>query len=303
MPLYNTDRDISFHKSVSSEMVQKIISTEIYLYKISIRNTDVNIYGESDNKFYDTPIRLYSIVRYSEKQGSSEEHMITYNRNMKFSFLKQELINSGITVEVGDIIYYDGMHFEIDLVSSSNYWSGRNSETALGVELNGWDDYGYAYSIEASAHLSNMALNLEFPAYLHTEVGDESITNKTYILGTGPYLNTDQLANWIQPDNPEEGDAAIVKFTDNIIVYYIYSNNIWNNISFLVNGDYYYIFESGFNFSISIPNLFRNKSIFCELYTPAGENVSVECNILNNIIVNSNINLFQHVLHINLYNR
>lgn len=152
---YTLSKDIDFLKGVTKELIERVISTEIILYKISTRNSAVNIYGEMDNKVYETPVRLFAMIRSESKQGSAEEHVITYGKDIKVSFAKQELIDKDVVIEVGDIIYYDNKHFEIGLVSNSKYWSGRNPETAVGVELNLGNPSGYNYSVEAFAHLTN----------------------------------------------------------------------------------------------------------------------------------------------------
>ena len=172
MPLFNSPRDSGFLKSINKEIVQKIISMEVALYKISIEETEVNIYGESDKKIFYHPIRLYSVIRPNEKTSNNTMDVLDYQKSYKFSFIKQELEEKQVVVEEGDFIFYDGKYFEVDQVSNSKYWSGRNPNQALGITEDEHTLYGYDYSIEAEAHQTSA------PEFLSQRQGSELVRIK-----------------------------------------------------------------------------------------------------------------------------
>jgi len=155
MPLFTSVRDTGLLKGLNKEITQRIISMEVALFKISIEESEVNIYGESDQKVFYDPIRVYAIINPDDKNGNSEMDMISYERSISFGFIKQELEEKEVTVEEGDFIFYDNKYFEVDQVSNSNYWSGRNPNNALGTTEDNWSLYGYDYAIRAEAHLTN----------------------------------------------------------------------------------------------------------------------------------------------------
>ena len=155
--LYTLGRDAGLLKGLTKEIVQKIISMEVALYKLNIEETDVNIYGETTGqgkKFYN-PVRIFSVIRPGTKDANDDGDTINFSKTFTFSFIKSELKEKSLTIEEGDYIWYDGKYFEVDKVSNSNYWSGRSPNTAIGITEDDWSLYGYDYSIVAEVHLTS----------------------------------------------------------------------------------------------------------------------------------------------------
>ena len=163
MPLYTLGRDAGFLKGVTKEIVQKIISMECAIYKLNQEDTKVNIYGESSNKKFYTPIRIFAVIRPGTKDAQDDDNIMSFTKTFTFSFMKSELKEKGITVDEGDFIWYDDKYFEVDKVSGSNYWSGRNPNNAIGSSQDDWTIYGYDYAIVADAHLTTE------PAFIERE--------------------------------------------------------------------------------------------------------------------------------------
>ena len=56
MARFGSGRDSLFIKHISKEMINKVISVEIALYKLSLNDTEITIYNESSKKIYFNPI-------------------------------------------------------------------------------------------------------------------------------------------------------------------------------------------------------------------------------------------------------
>jgi hypothetical protein len=153
-PLYTLGRDSGFLKGVTKEIVQKIISMEVAVFKLNILETTTNIYGESSSKKFYEPVRVFSVIRPGTKEAQDDDSTMSFSKTFTFSFIKSELKEKGLTIDEGDFIWYDDKYFEVDKVSGSNYWSGRNPNTAIGTTENDWSLYGYDYAIVADAHLT-----------------------------------------------------------------------------------------------------------------------------------------------------
>ena len=50
MPLFHGQRDVSLLNKFNMELINDIIDTEVAIYKLSIENTQTNLYNESDKK-------------------------------------------------------------------------------------------------------------------------------------------------------------------------------------------------------------------------------------------------------------
>ena len=62
MALFGGSRDISLFNSVSKELINDIIQTEIGYYKFVLEKTTSNVYGESMGKMFYEPVRIAGLI-------------------------------------------------------------------------------------------------------------------------------------------------------------------------------------------------------------------------------------------------
>lgn len=156
MPLFTSLRDAGFLLGVNRELLHGFISTEVAVYKLDLNVTNVNIYEESENKVYKPAVRIFSLIRFDDREVTNDDFGITANRTMAAGFLKADLIAANIYIEEGDIIEYDSNYYQIDRVSATNYWAGRRPESILGVVENNWAPHGYDIAVTAECHLTRL---------------------------------------------------------------------------------------------------------------------------------------------------
>lgn len=162
MPLYSGAKDVGFLRGISMELMHQIISSEILIFKISQQSTAVNIYGEATDRRYKPGVRVYTRAVAEDKIAQNDSEVVDFNKNIIFSFLKADLKNQGIYIEVGDIIMYDDQYFEIDNVNDGKYWSNRNPNSNIGMMQNNWALHGYDYTIICETHQTQKTvLNIE----------------------------------------------------------------------------------------------------------------------------------------------
>ena len=162
MALFGSGRDASLIRSMSRELL-RYIDTEVLHYKLVLDSTNENIYGEAERRTYYTPTRITAIVQRDEKTASTDEFGMEFSRTGVFAFLRDDLKDKNIHVEEGDIIFWDNEYYEIDNVSSSQYWASRNPDTLLGNTSGELvDEFGYNVAIVAEAHVTKRnAINIE----------------------------------------------------------------------------------------------------------------------------------------------
>jgi len=153
-PLFNSYRDSGLLKGINRELLNGFISTEIALYKLDVETTDINIYEESEKRMYYNPIRLYAQVRVDGTDSFDSELGIDFGKSAAFGLLKDDLRVAGVRLEEGDIIFYDDRYYEVDKVSNSNYWSGRNPNTMIGTVEDDWPVHGYDHAVIAECHMT-----------------------------------------------------------------------------------------------------------------------------------------------------
>ncbi len=162
MPLFTSRKDSGFLKGINRELLHKVISNEIALYQISIEKSQKNIYQESTSKVYNQPVRLFALIRVEDKASNDSEYGVNFTKLLTVGFAKDDLRDKNLYLYAGDIIEYDNSYFEINVVKdSTNYWAGKNPNSSIGIENDGWPVSGYDHSIMCECNLTNVSnLNL-----------------------------------------------------------------------------------------------------------------------------------------------
>lgn len=141
MALFGSERDAQLVKRINRELINEIIDIEIAFYKLSLDDTQANQYDESDSKVYYSPVRLNCLVTKDEKSYTGDDNGYDSTRTATFAFYRPDLKDKNLIIEEGDTIEYDNEFYEVDGVGASQYWTGRNPDTDLGVQLGDLGDF------------------------------------------------------------------------------------------------------------------------------------------------------------------
>ena len=155
MALYGQMRDISMFRFVNRELMQKIISQQVVFYKYKVGETKVNMYGESSGgKFFDGPILLNSLITIENKTDGISEFGVDFSWAIKAAFLKDDLVDANLVIEIGDVILYQESYFEVDVATDTQYFAGKDPQYPYAQNpLNpGLENFGYNVSLVCNAH-------------------------------------------------------------------------------------------------------------------------------------------------------
>lgn len=142
--------------------MHKIISIEVEIFKLSLDDTEHNLYNESAKKIYYRPVRFFCLVNKDAQTQNDVDTGMDLTQTVQFKFLREDLKNKEFVLDVGDIIKFDERYYEVDNVNSQQYWMGRNNETVpVTTEGRSDIDYGFNISVIAETHLTRLSqLNL-----------------------------------------------------------------------------------------------------------------------------------------------
>ena len=172
MALFGSARDASLVRSVNRELINRYIDTEVAFYKLDLNATNSNIYGESDNKVYYGKMKMPCLVLKETKAATADEYGLDYTRTGTFAFLRDDMKAKNIIIEEGDVLEWDGEFYEIDSVSASEYFGGRNPSRDIGFNTGERGEFGLSISIRCEAHVTRRSsLNIQ---ELRTGVNKES---------------------------------------------------------------------------------------------------------------------------------
>lgn len=158
MAIFGSIRDASLVRHLNRELLHDVITQQCAVYKIKIAETKVNIYGESSGaKYYHEPVLLNCLIDRGEMEQPTSDFGVDYSREVEFKFLRDDLVDSTIVPEVGDIILYYQDYFEVDTVIENQLWSGKDPKFPYNVNpLNpGLEGFGMDVSIICKTHYTS----------------------------------------------------------------------------------------------------------------------------------------------------
>jgi len=182
MALFGGSRDISLFNTISKELINDIIQTEIAYYKLALDQTKINVYGEAPQKNYYEPIKIASLIDRSDQNWTSDEFGPDINQTINFTFLRKEFINLNLFSDVGDLILFRNNFYEVDGRIENQLALGKDPAYALSTETS---DFGGNFSIILSTHISRV----EKLSLVPLRGGKYPIINKSSG-GTAHQLNT-----------------------------------------------------------------------------------------------------------------
>ena len=158
MALFGGSRDISLFNSISKELINDIIQTEVGYYKFVLEKTSINVYGESEGKVFYEPVRIACLMKKEDQTWSSDDFGSDVEQSFDFRFLKVSLKDINLVPEIGDILLFRNNFYETDSRIENQLLLGKDPDYAIST---GADDFGNSHSIILKTHLSRVEkLNL-----------------------------------------------------------------------------------------------------------------------------------------------
>ena len=158
MALFGGSRDISLFNSISKELINDIIQSEVGYYKFALEKTTSNVYGESQGKVYYEPVRIACLMNREDQSWSSDDFGSDVNQTLNFRFLKEELKDINLVPEVGDILLFRNNFHEVDSKIENQLILSKDPDYAIST---GTTDFGNSHSIILNTHISGIErLNL-----------------------------------------------------------------------------------------------------------------------------------------------
>jgi hypothetical protein len=161
MALFGSTRDFNTMMGVNYELIKDVISQAIGYYKISLVDTKVNLYGEATNKQYIGPVLLNCLIDRGDFSMDVKEQGLDRTRPVTFRFLRRMMVEANVYPEVGDVVMYNELYYQVDNVNSNQMLVGK--------------DNNYAYE----DGLENFGGNVSYILTCHYTSGDKLGINQT----------------------------------------------------------------------------------------------------------------------------
>ena len=141
-PFFVPQKEINLIDSMNEELIDEIVGQYVDIYKISVEDTEDNVYGESTKKYFKTGFRVNCLLLYNEPEVLQEEFGADLNSSVEMYFHRTTLSEAGFHPEIGDIVHWNDIYFEINTVTEPQLIAGHTD---------------YKHQIKATAHRSRLS--------------------------------------------------------------------------------------------------------------------------------------------------
>ena len=143
-PFFVPRKEIKFIDSINEELIDEIIGQSVDIYKVSIDNTEENLYGESTKKYYEVGFRVNCLILFNEPEVESDEFGADLKGDIEMYFQRNNLASGSLNFypEAGDIVDWNDSYWEINGTTEPQLIAGNPN---------------YKHSIKATAHRARMS--------------------------------------------------------------------------------------------------------------------------------------------------
>ena len=149
--IFGSQRDFSLFTGINRELLSDVVEQEILFYKVSLEQTQANIYGEATEKVYWSPIKYNCLVQRGDQRSTVDELGVDIVRDVKFNLLRQDLIDTNVEPEIGDIVMWLENYYEIDNITENQLFLGKDNAYSLTEYGN---NFGASVSLIFECHLT-----------------------------------------------------------------------------------------------------------------------------------------------------
>lgn len=155
MAIFGSSRDVSFIRRLNRELMGNIISQECVFYKYKLTETKINMYGEASNgRVFAPPVILSALITVGDNTSPTKDYGVDFDWPVSFAFLRDDLIDTDVHPEVGDVILYQESYWEIDNTNIVQFFAGKDPDYPYEPNpLNpGLAEFGYNVSVTCECH-------------------------------------------------------------------------------------------------------------------------------------------------------
>ena len=130
---FYSQKDIDTFDKFNKELVGNlsteqdgIINHPVIIYKVSVTDSEVNMYGEtSQGKVFKPGVQIVALVNAEDQTTTTDEFGPDLQQNAEFSFIRQSLVDINFVVEIGDVINWNNGYWEISSINENQLVGGQ----------------------------------------------------------------------------------------------------------------------------------------------------------------------------------
>tara|TARA_B100000700_G_C14606741_1_gene651720 strand:+ start:109 stop:579 length:471 start_codon:yes stop_codon:yes gene_type:complete len=126
-PFFVPRKEIDLFNSMNEELIDEIVGQNIDIYKVSLDESNANIYGEAEDgiKYFEKGFRVNCLILFNEPVNDMAEFGTDINADMEAYFLRSSLEDTDFYPETGDILDWNNFWWEVDAVTEPQLVAGH----------------------------------------------------------------------------------------------------------------------------------------------------------------------------------
>jgi len=149
--LFGSKRDFDLLVNINRELLHDLVEQEILYHKLSLEDTEFNLYGDSLDKSYWTAVKLNCLITRGDQVIDIQEFGPDLGREASFAIIRQDLEDASILPEVGDVVQWSNDFYEVDTIRENRLFLGKDNNYSL---TSYGSSYGGSLSIILDTHLT-----------------------------------------------------------------------------------------------------------------------------------------------------
>jgi len=129
MAQFVSQRDVDFFDGLNSELIDSIIDTKINVFKVSLHDTEVNLYGESMSKVFFPGVTVGCLITPEDSAVQMAEYGSDIDQAASFAFHRKTLQTQNLYLEIGDIIEWNSGYYEVNNIVENQFISGQTTHS------------------------------------------------------------------------------------------------------------------------------------------------------------------------------
>ena len=128
-PFFLPEKEFNLIQDMNEELIDEIVGQSVDVYKVSIENTEENLYGESTTKYYDVGFRVNCLLLFNAPEVTQDDFGTDVGGNIEMYFQRENLSSGSLNFfpETGDIVDWNKQYWEINGVTEPQLVAGHQN--------------------------------------------------------------------------------------------------------------------------------------------------------------------------------
>tara|TARA_Y100000310_G_C20543626_1_gene744536 strand:- start:213 stop:680 length:468 start_codon:yes stop_codon:yes gene_type:complete len=126
-PFFIPQKEVDLVDALNEELIDNVLGQYVDIYKVSVEDTEENLYGESSTKYFEKGFRVNCLISFEEPAIEQNDFGPDLNANLEMYFHRTTLKEANFYPEIGDIVDWNDFYWEINSITEPQLIGGHQA--------------------------------------------------------------------------------------------------------------------------------------------------------------------------------